>query len=159
MKNIVFNGGLEVNFLQEGKDTNYEISIFKCIMPSGVRTPMPHYHAGFDETVKGLKGVITWTVGEKTTDVGPGDSVFIPRGVIHSFANKTGETVEFVCEIRPGTFGAEYFEEIATVLNTKGIPDFKELKNIMRSHGLVPVLGLKRQLIFGILDIIRKLKG
>jgi hypothetical protein len=95
----------------------------------------------------------------KTFELGQGDSLLIPRGQVHQIANKTNETIEFLCEIRPGIFGYEYFRDIATVLNTNGLPDFEALKAIMRSHGLVPVLGLKQSLIFGLLRLVRSFKG
>ena len=121
---------------------------------------MPHYHESFDETVFGEKGIITWTVNGKTTDVGPGEKLFIPRGVTHMFENRTNQTIEFRCQTTPAkVFGPEYFEDIATVLNVDSVPDFAELQNIMKSHGLIPVPGFKRTLIFAILGLIRKMKG
>ena len=48
-----------------------------------------HVHAGSDEYVYVLEGTLRMTVGEETRTVGPGQSVFLPRGVAHRF-----ETVE-----------------------------------------------------------------
>ena len=159
MKIIKYNEGVEVHFKQEGKKSNNEISIFNCIIPSKSRTPMPHYHADFDETVFGVKGKISWTVAGKTTEIGPGESILIPRGVTHSFSNNTDETVEFRCHVSPGILNSDYFEDIAEVINVDGIPDFDHLQIVMRKHGLVPVLGAKRKVIFFILGIVRKFKG
>ena len=159
VRSIIFKGGVEVHFLKEAKDTDNEYSEFRCVIRPGARTPMPHYHESFEETVHGQKGVATWTVGGKTIDVGPGQSVQIPRGVTHSFENRTREPIEFLCKTAPGqVFGAAYFEDIAEVLNVDGLPDFDRLQDVMRRHGLVPVLGFKRKLIFALLGTIGKVK-
>jgi quercetin dioxygenase-like cupin family protein len=160
MKTIVYKAGVTVDFLKEGKDTNNEYCEFRCSIKPGSRTPMSHFHKAFDETVYGEKGIVTWTVNGQATEVGPGQKLHIPSGVIHMFQNKSNETVEFLCRTTPGdVFGAEYFEHIATVLNVEGIPDFKKLQEIMKQHGLMPVVGFKRKVIFAIIGIIRKLKS
>ena len=160
MRSIIFKAGVNVDFLNESKDTNNEYCEFRCSIKPKSRTPMPHYHQGFDETVYGEKGIVIWTVNGKTKNVGPGESLFIPRGAVHMFENKSDQTVEFLCRTTPGdAFGPEYFENIATVLNVDALPDFEKLKDIMKQHGLIPVLSFKRKLIFTIIKLIRKIKS
>jgi len=160
MKSIIYNEGIEVHFLKEAQDTDNKYCEFLCVIKAGARNPMPHYHKSFDETVFGEKGIVTWTVDGKTTAVGPGEKLFIPRGVTHMFENKTNQAIEFRCQTTPAdVFGPGYFEDIATVLNIDGIPDFKKLQSVMTQHGLIPVPGFKRKIIFGILGLIRKIKG
>ena len=160
MKSIVYKAGVKVDFLKEGKDTNGEYCEFRCSIKRASRTPMPHYHQGFDETVYGEQGIVRWTVNGKATDLGPGEKLLIPAGVKHMFENRSNETVEFLCRTAPGNaFGPAYFEDIATVLNADGLPDFRKLQRIMKQHGLIPVLSFKRKVIFAILGAIRKLKS
>jgi quercetin dioxygenase-like cupin family protein len=156
MKTILFKGGVEVHFTEEGKNNQQQRSVFTCVIPSGARTPMPHYHERFEEHVTCLKGIITWVVNGKTAQLAPGQTLLIPRGAKHYFANHTKETVEFLCNITPGVLGSEYFEDVASVVNVNGLPDFHKLKSVMRHHGLVPVLGLDNRIVFGILGLIRK---
>jgi quercetin dioxygenase-like cupin family protein len=153
-KEIHFKGGIDVHFLSELPDLN----LFKCIVRPDARTPVPHYHDQFEDTVKGLIGITTIVLDGKVIQISPGGSVVIPRGAVHQIANKTKQTIEFLCEIRPGIFGYEYFRDIATVINTKGPPDIERFKAIMRTHGLVPVISFKQSLIFGLLRIIRMFK-
>ena len=119
---------------------------------------MPHYHEQFDETVYGLKGVTTVTLDGKKVNVNAGESVLIPRGSVHEIANNSKETIEFLCEIRPGSFGYTYFRDIEPVVNADGLPDIDKLKAVMKNHGLVPVLGFKHVLVFGVLRLLRKFK-
>ena len=102
MRSIIFKAGVKVDFLNESKDTNNEYCEFRCSIKSASRTPMPHYHQGFDETVYGEKGIVIWTVNGKTKNVGPGETLFIPRGAVHMFENKSDQTVEVLCRTTPG---------------------------------------------------------
>ncbi|MEO7308898.1 MAG: cupin domain-containing protein [Chitinophagaceae bacterium] len=154
LKEIYFKGGIDVYFLSESADLN----IFKCIVRPGARTPVPHYHEQFDETVKGLIGTTTIISDGKVVELGPGNSILIPRGAVHQITNKTNQTIEFLCEIRPGVFGYEYFRDIAVVVNVKGPPDIERFKKIMRTHGLVPVISFKQSIIFALIRVIRMFK-
>ena len=153
-KEIHFKGGIDVLFLSETADLNK----FKCIVQPEARTPVPHYHEKFDETIKGLVGITTIIVDGKTTQLSPGDSMVIQRGAVHQIANKTRNTIEFLCEIRPGIFGYEYFRDISTIVNVNGPPDIERFKAIMRSYGLVPVISFKQSIMFGLIRIIRMFK-
>ena len=122
-------------------DTGEQLTMFKCVISAGAKIAAPHYHKGFDETVYGLKGTASYTVDGKAIELNPGDSLFIPRGTVHAFANKGDETIEFLCVISPGLMGPDYFYDIAKVINAGGPPDMVKLKDTMLSHGLVPVAG------------------
>jgi quercetin dioxygenase-like cupin family protein len=153
-KEIKYNGGFVVQFLSETPEHN----TFKCIVRSDARTPVPHYHEQFDETVKSLEGTTTVILNGNKHELGPGESIVIPRGAVHQIANKTKETITFLCDITPGVFGYKYFRDIEPIVNVKGIPDMEHFKKVMLRHGLVPVLSIKQSLVFGLLRIIRMFK-
>ena len=54
-----------------------------------VDTVKPHYHADHTECIYVLEGQGTFYLGDQVMELQPGDFVMIPRGVIHSFKNKT----------------------------------------------------------------------
>jgi len=83
-------GGMKVQFLIEGAETKDAISIFRCDFPAGARIPLAHSHDGFDETVVVLEGEMTMVVEGKPHTLGAGESIHIPRGVVHGFAVKNG---------------------------------------------------------------------
>jgi quercetin dioxygenase-like cupin family protein len=58
--------------------------------------PAPHSHDAFEETIFGLAGRTTYTVGGETIEVDPGDSICIPRGVVHAFANHGSSEARFL---------------------------------------------------------------
>lgn len=140
-KEVIKFGGMEIHYCLEANDTRDKLTMFKCVISAGAKIAAAHYHENFDETVYGLKGVATYTVDGKTIELHAGDSLFIPRGAVHAFANKTEETIEFLCVITPGLFGPDYFKDIAEVINAGGPPDMVKLKQVMLNHGLVPVAG------------------
>ncbi len=139
-KEIIKWNGFEVHSYLEGGDTNQQVSLFKCVINAGTKMPVPHYHERFDETIYGVKGIVSYTVAGKSVDLGVGDSLFIPRGVVHGFENKTNETIEFLVFINPAVFGVTYFRDLAQVLNAGGPPDATKIKEVMSRHGLVPVM-------------------
>ena len=143
-KEIIYFGapgmGMELHFSLDSDDTDKKVSLFKCVIHAGARMPVPHYHESFDETVYGLKGTVTYTIDGKEVKLGPGDCAFVPRGVVHSFQNRTDETIEFLAFISPGIFGSQYFKDLAAVVNAGGPPDLNMMKTVMLNHGLVPVL-------------------
>ena len=67
--------------------------------------PIPHSHDGYEETMVGLEGILTWTVDGVTTEVGPGDALFIPRGVVHGFENAHDTDATALAIVTPGVLG------------------------------------------------------
>jgi quercetin dioxygenase-like cupin family protein len=80
-------GALAVRFHVDADESGGSVSVFECDVPANARMPAPHSHDDFDETVFGLEGVTTFTVGGGRTDLKPGEALFIPRRVIHGFSN------------------------------------------------------------------------
>ena len=132
-------GALRVSFLVEAAESNGTVTVFECSVPAGARTPAPHSHDGFEETIYGLHGVSTWAIGGDTMQIGPGDAVCIPRGTIHAFHNHGEEDTTFLAVASPGVFGRAYFNELAALLAAvAGPPDQTAIADVMRRHGLTP---------------------
>jgi len=141
MKNeIIRVGQIEVKFLLESADTNGAVAMFEFTVPVGARMPLPHSHRHYDETIYGVEGVMTFTVEGKTVDIGPGESCFIPRGVVHGFNNLKQTDAKALAIITPALLGPDFFKEVAAVVNTGGPPDVEKVKAVMLKHGLVPAM-------------------
>src|SRR3954470_700080 len=80
-------GQLAIRFLVEGEQTGGALAVFEFDVPAGAKVPVAHSHDGYEETIYGLEGVLTWGVEGATTDVGPGEALVIPRGAVHRFDN------------------------------------------------------------------------
>jgi quercetin dioxygenase-like cupin family protein len=126
-----------------GPDSNGSVSLFEVTIPAGTGLPgPPHSHDGFEETVYGLAGVVTYTVDGAPVEVGPGQALCIPRGAVHSFANRGAEDARLLAVASPGVFGAAYFREVGAVLADAagGPPDRARVAEVMRRHGLTPIV-------------------
>lgn len=131
-------GALTVRFHVDADKSGGSVSVFECDAPAHARMPAPHSHDEFDETVFGLDGVTTFTVGGMRTDLSPGEALFIPRRVIHGFSNEGDVDARFLAIVSPGLMGSGYFKDVAGVLGEEGPPDIERLSEVMRRHGLTP---------------------
>ena len=137
MAEIIRIGALELRFLQSRDETGGSLDLFEMVLQPNARMPVPHHHETWDETVYGLAGVSTWRVDGRDVEVTPGQTVFIRRGVIHGFANPSGEPATCLCVLTPGVLGPGYFREIAALAGG-GAPDPARIAEVMLRHGLVP---------------------
>ena len=133
-------GPLAIRFLVEGEQSGGSVALFEFDVPAGARVPAGHSHDGYDETIYGLEGVLTWTIEGVPADVGPGETVFIPRGVVHRFDNNGDVDAKALAIVTPGILGPDYFREVAAVLEAAagGPPDLAAIGEVMRGHGLTP---------------------
>ena len=74
-------------FLLEGERSAGSIAVFEFDVPAGAQVAAPHSHDGYEEMIYGLDGVLTWTLEGTPIDVGPGEVLCIPRGIVHRFDN------------------------------------------------------------------------
>jgi quercetin dioxygenase-like cupin family protein len=74
--------------LATGEDTEGQYALIDAVGARGNEPPR-HCHHREDETYYLLEGQMTFTVGEVTIPARPGDCVFLPRGVPHSYRIET----------------------------------------------------------------------
>jgi quercetin dioxygenase-like cupin family protein len=138
MPETIRMGAVELRFLQSKEETGGGLDMFEMVLQPGARMPEPHYHENWDEVAYGLAGTSTWRVDGRDIDVAPGRSLFIKRGIVHGFTNRSGEPAACLCVLTPGVLGPAYFREIAALV-ADGAPDPAKMKETMLRHGLVPV--------------------
>src|SRR5262245_29765583 len=131
-------GELTIRFLIEGRQAAGSAALFEFSVPGGAKVPVAHSHDGYEETVYGLEGVLTWTIEGTQTDVGPGHALCIPRGAVHGFDNTGDVDARALAIVTPGVLGPDYFRDVAAVLDAGGAPDLAALAMAMRRHGLTP---------------------
>jgi quercetin dioxygenase-like cupin family protein len=133
-------GQIAVRFRLEGRESGGSVAVFEFDVAAGARVPESHSHDGFEETIYGLEGVLSWTLDGERTDVGPADVLCIRRGVVHRFDNDREVDAKMLAIVSPGILGPEYFREIAEVVGaaTGGPPDPAAIAEVMRRHGLTP---------------------
>jgi quercetin dioxygenase-like cupin family protein len=129
-----------IRFLVEGAESAGSVAVFEFDVPAGAMVAVAHSHDGYEETIYGLEGVLTWTIEGTPTEVGPGEALFIPRGAVHHFDNTRDVDAKALAIVTPGIIGPDLFREIAAVLDAAagGPPDLAAIGEVMRRHGLTP---------------------
>ncbi|HKM96232.1 MAG TPA: cupin domain-containing protein [Buttiauxella sp.] len=129
-------GQLSINYILDGADTA-SLGMFELTVPAGSNVPPPHSHSNNEECVYVLAGTLRYTVGVETRDLAPGQSMSTPKGVVHAFSNPFTETVHALIVQSPD-IGAQYFRDVAAVVNAGGPPDKAALLSVMSRYGLIP---------------------
>lgn len=83
---------------------------------------------------------MTLKVNAKAIDVGPGQTLCIPRGAVHRFDNYGDRDVKALCVITPAVLGPLYFRKVAEAFRAAagGSPEQTRMMEVMRRHSLTP---------------------
>jgi mannose-6-phosphate isomerase-like protein (cupin superfamily) len=95
--------GLRFRVLASSAETNGTYSLLETVAQKGVGTPM-HIHDKEDEHFVILEGTIHIVAGDKTMDVGAGQSASLPRGVRHAWINNSETPVHILVTFSPAGF-------------------------------------------------------
>jgi quercetin dioxygenase-like cupin family protein len=135
---VIRLGAISVRFLVEAGATDGALALFEFEVPAAAKVPGAHSHDAYDETIYGLEGTLSWTVGRHRSDVRTGDVLHIPRGTVHRFANETDTAAKALAVVTPGLLGPDYFRDVGALLAGGRPADWAALAGIMRRHGLTP---------------------
>ena len=137
MSAIDINAGqLGIRYLIDGSQSA-SLGMFELTVPPASNVPPPHSHANNEELVYVLEGTLRYTVGTDTRDLAPGQSMHTPRGTVHAFSNPFDNVARALIILSPD-IGAQYFKDVAAVVNMSGPQDKAALVAVMSRYGLVP---------------------
>lgn len=131
-------GQMRIRYLVDGSATG-GLGVFELAVPPKSNVPPPHSHTGNEECVYVLEGVLRYAVNDDTRDLRPGDWMFTPRGAVHQFSNPHDALARALIVLTPD-IGAQYFRDVAAVVNAGGPPDRTKLLAVMSRYGLVPAV-------------------
>ena len=97
-------GQMAIRFLVEGEESGGSVAVFEFDVPAGANVAAGHSHDGYEETIYGLEGVLTWTIEGTPTDVGPGEALCIPRGAVHQFDNTQDIDAKALAIVTPASW-------------------------------------------------------
>jgi len=129
-------GQLGIRYLVDGSQTA-SLGMFELTVPPASNVPPAHSHSNNEEIVYVLEGTLRYTVGSDTRDLTPGQSMQTPRGTVHAFSNPFGSVARALVLQSPD-IGAQYFKDVAAVINVGGPPDRGALVAVMSRYGLTP---------------------
>jgi quercetin dioxygenase-like cupin family protein len=129
-------GQLSIRYLRDGA-ARQEMGTFELTVPPHSNVPPAHSHSANDEFIYVLGGVLRYRVGDEERDLAPGDWMFTPRGTVHAFSNPHAAVARALVTNTPD-IGAQYFRDVAAVVNAGGPPDKALLLQVMSRYGLKP---------------------
>ena len=91
------------------------------VLPPGCLPPPPHVHPSQVEEYEVLEGRFDVMLDGEWETFEPGESASVPVGVLHTFRNRSGETVRVRNWHRPALRFEEYIEKIHATLRRSGI--------------------------------------
>jgi len=133
---LVRIGQLEVKYLIDGS-AHAGIGLFELTVPPESNVPPPHSHTHNEECVYVLEGTLRYSVDDVTRDLRPGDWMRTPKGSVHGFSNPHEGTARALIALTPD-IGAQYFRDVASIVNGGGPLDRMQLLAVMARYGLVP---------------------
>ena len=128
-------GQLLIRYLVDGSQTA-SLGMFELTVPPGSNVPPPHSHSNNEEIVYVLEGTLRYSVGSDTRDLTPGQTMRTPRGTVHAFSNASDSVARALIVLSPD-IGAQYFQDVAALLNAGGAPDKGALVAVMSRYGLL----------------------
>ena len=128
-------GQLTIRYLIDGSATG-SLGVFELIVPPGSNVPPPHSHSKNEEIVYVLEGRLRYSVNGDSRDLSPGETMFTPKGGVHGFSNPFETTARALITMSPDV-GAQYFHDVAEIVQRPGPPDKAALVAVMSRYGLV----------------------
>jgi quercetin dioxygenase-like cupin family protein len=129
-------GNLTIRYLVDGSQSG-AMGLFELEVPPGSNVPPPHSHSHNEECVYVLEGTLRYSVDAVTRDLRPGDWMRTPKGSVHGFSNPHDQNARALIFLAPDV-GAQFFRDVADVLNAGGTGDKRALVAVMSRYGLVP---------------------
>ncbi len=118
--------GLDMKVLLTTEATRGAISVIMGWHKPG-EGPPDHVHFNQEEVFFIVEGTYELTVGDRTSTVGPGTIVFIPRNVVHRFRNVGAATACMLDWSLPGGQD-QYFKAISDLAASDGFTGEKALE-------------------------------
>jgi mannose-6-phosphate isomerase-like protein (cupin superfamily) len=111
-----------ITVLLRSEENAGALAIVENRAPTGFPGPPLHRHE-FDETFYVLEGELTFQVVDELVTAGPGEVVFAPRGVPHTFANRGDAPARYLIACTPAGF-ERYFARLAAERQGVDPPDW-----------------------------------
>ena len=129
--NEVFGGGTKNHLKLSGKDTDGDMAIFE-IFTTGKNGPTLHVHHKQDEHVTILEGEYLFQVGTEKFKLNVGDTLFLPRGIPHTFLHLGEGTGRKISTYQPAGHIEDMFRSVGKLRQNGGTPTVEQINEVMK---------------------------
>jgi quercetin dioxygenase-like cupin family protein len=126
--------GEEVIIRLSGAETQGRLTLWTEITPPGGGPP-PHYHEREDEWFIVEEGRVGFFANGAWQELGPGGTVFMPRGLVHTFKNMGDAPSRMTISTSPSGFEI-FFARCHEEFGKPGPPDMARITAISAEHGI-----------------------
>ncbi len=102
-------------------ETGGEYVEFEFVLPPECLPPPPHVHPSQVEEYEVIEGSFEVMVDGEWRTLGAGESASVPQGALHTFRNRSGETVRVRNWHRPAVRFEQFIERANSVLGEVGV--------------------------------------
>jgi len=133
--------GERITFRTTAAQTDGALVAIDLELPPGRRVPGPrHVHPHQEERFEVVEGTMRFTMGRRRILAGPGETVVVPAGVAHDFANAGDRHALVRVEVRPALQMERLFETAVALADEGrtmlgGVPKPLELALFVREFG------------------------
>ena len=120
LHNTYAYGGGTVSLLVSGAETGGTFSLIESVQIPGSEPPL-HVHEREDELFYVLKGDVAVVAGAETHKLSAGQSIFLPRGIPHTFRIKSA-AAQMLGFITPSGF-EKWFQTLGTPATSFDLPE------------------------------------
>jgi quercetin dioxygenase-like cupin family protein len=146
--------GERFTFTHTAASTGGELLAFDFALRPGGAVPLPHVHPIQTERFEVVDGRMSFRVGLRKIEAGPGDVVEVAPGVAHSFANAGETEARLRVAVRPALKMEDMFAEVVALaragrMNRRGMPrnplDLAQLARKYDQEAHAPLLSVRLQ--------------
>ena len=119
------------------EDSDGMLAFFHLVAPP-MSGPPRHVHTREDELFYILEGELVFELDGERHTVRAGDTVYLRRGVVHTYQNFTTSDARLLIATTPGTF-CNLFVEMSAATPPGGLPAFDLIDSIATKYGISTV--------------------
>ena len=129
--------GEQITIRRSAEETGGSVLDWELVLAPGGRVPSSHAHPEQEECFTVLAGQMRFRVGRRRVTAGPGDTVRIPPGTVHHFANAGSGPARVAVQSRPALNMQELLETAAALAQdqhaaARAVPNPLDLALFMR---------------------------
>lgn len=91
-----------IRWLHNGETNEGAEQTFGLVYINAGEQNPPHYHPNCEEILYVLSGRCVHTYGDDEYELGPGDSILVPQGVVHHAINRGWEPIRAIISFSSG---------------------------------------------------------